>query len=576
MHKKGVWRACPRFDTTGLSSRAGRAARRAARPLSGVFAGSFASLRATKVTRIIGLTVGFVLASAMGAHPASAGTYMMWNCNVPGQGNSLLHPWKPSDYPYPNISRVDDCATGGGWGVRLGDSREIRGGQSVGISLQKPTGSRNQIRFVKLVLWYAARLEGSGQPLHFWSGDFRSDGLFHPGLSNVPPGSENLVAEQQLSSDTQAVHMGIKCGPDGVVSPEPCVASHAVPLLIRGMKVTLSEDVPPIVLSPGGTLLTGGPHSGTRTLTFSASDAQSGLKKVDVLLGETLVASHDLTPRCPHSDFTVCPASDDGTLQIDTHAVPNGAHRLTLRVQDAAGNERLVHGDNPVEVANVQIPAAPTSVPAPGAPTPASGHTLSARFNGASRSTMTVAYGRRISVSGRLTHGSHPVAAGSRIEVLERPDRRGAREVRRARVKSKADGSFSVTLTTNRPSRRIRVAYRPVGGSPVVSRTLRVRVRASSILRVSLRGRLVRFSGRVLSGPVPKAGKRVLMEGHAPGSAWTAFKSIRTDRRGRFSGTYRLRVRRPGVRLKIRALVPSERGYGYLSSRSRAVTLRVR
>jgi hypothetical protein len=66
------------------------------------------------------------------------------------------------------------------------------------------------------------------------------------------------------------------------------------------------------------------------------------------------------------------------------------------------------------------------------------------------------------------------------------------------------------------------------------------------------------------------------MEGRSPGSAWTPFKTLRTDKKGRFSGTYRLRVRRPGVVLKIRATVPSESGYGYLSSRSRAVTLRVR
>ena len=95
-------------------------------------------------------------------------------------------------------------------------------------------------------------------------------------------------------------------------------------------------------------------------------------------------------------------------------------------------------------------------------------------------------------------------------------------------------------------------------------------------MKASLRGRVVRFSGKVLSGPIPKAGKRVQMEGRSPGSAWTTFKNLRTDKKGRFSGTYRLRVRRPGVVLKVRAIVPSETGYGYLGSRSRAVTLRVR
>lgn len=92
-------------------------------------------------------------------------------------------------------------------------------------------------------------------------------------------------------------------------------------------------------------------------------------------------------------------------------------------------------------------------------------------------------------------------------------------------------------------------------------------------LRPTLR---VQLSGRVLSGPIPEGGKRVQMEGRSPGSAWTPFKNLRTDNKGRFSGTYRLRVRRPGVVLKIRTIVPSESGYGYLGSHSRAVVLRVR
>ena len=141
---------------------------------------------------------------------------------------------------------------------------------------------------------------------------------------------------------------------------------------------------------------------------------------------------------------------------------------------------------------------------------------------------------------------------------------------------TKADGSFSLGLATSRPSRTIRLAYRPVGGGQILSKALKLRVRAASRVRASLRGRVVRFSGQVLGAPFPKGGKRVQMEGRSPGSAWTTFKNLRTDKKGRFSGAYRLRVRRPGVMLKVRAIVPSEAGYGYLGSRSRAVTLRVR
>jgi len=504
-------------------------------------------------------TITGMLICAIAVQPARAGTYVMRTCSVPGHGDSLLHPWRTSFNP-PDVSIVDSCANGGGAAITLGNTRRLGGGASPFIAIESPTGARSQIKFVKLMLWYAARLAGSGQALRFWSGDARSDGSFHPALSHAPPGSEYILAEQQLSPETTSVQLGIQCGPGGVISPEPCVAEHSVPLLIRGLELTLSEDVPPIVLRPGGSLLEGSPQSGVRSLTYSASDLQSGLSRIDVLLGETVVASQDLSSRCSHSDFTVCPASLDESLQVDTRAVTNGAYRLTVRVQDAAGNERLAHGDSNVEVANA--PTLPR-------------YTLVANFNGTSRTTLTVPYGRRASLRGRL-QGSDPVAAGIPIEVLETLDRKGKREVAAAQVETKADGSFSVRLKTNRPSRTLRLVYRPNGVGEIASRTLRLRVRAASRLRASLRGRVVRFSGRVFGGPIAKRGKRVLMEGRSPGSAWTQFRSFRTDRRGRFSGTYRLRVRRPGVVLKIRAVVPTEDGYGYVGSRSRAVSLRVR
>lgn len=526
---------------------------------------------ATRVIRVLAVAIGLLLSGALGLHQANAGTYVMRNCNVPGHGNSLMYPWQVNDSDYSDIFAVDRCASGEGFAAHVGDSRRLAYAHGVNIYLTKPTGARSEIDFVKLVVWYAARLAGTGNALYFRTSEYRTGGSLHVGLFDTAPGSESVTAEHLLSPETTAVHMSIQCGPWGPAQPDPCVAAHGVPWLLRGMEVTLSEDVPPIVLPLTGSLLAGGLQSGVRSVIVAASDAQSGLRYVEVMLGGTVVATHDLTPRCPHSDFTVCPASEDATLQVDTRVVANGSHQLSVRVRDAAGNEQVVHGASSVEVAN----------PSPSGPRPATAsneltHTLSARFRGTSRSTLTVPYGRRVSVSGQLTNSDNRVAAGTEVEILEKRDARGAREMSRARLKTRADGSFSAALVTTRPSRRVRLAYRSAGSGLVVSETLRLRVRAASRVSASLRGRLLRFSGRVLSAPMPKVGKRVVMEGRSPGSAWTPFRRLRTDRQGRFSGTYRLRVRRPGVRLQVRLLVPSESGYGYVASRSRTVTLRVR
>lgn len=524
-----------------------------------------------RASRALALTGGLLLSGATGVHSASAGTYVMRNCDVPGHPNSLLGPWYVDDLP-PSITTVDACATGGGVGFRIVAS-QLSPGDSAVLVLRRPhEGPQLGIQLVKASLWYAARLAGSGQELNVFSLDFRSNPPVLPWLINGPPGSENLSFEQEFNpTETHLYKVGFECGP--ISSPRPpgaCVPNHAMPFQVRGMEVVLSEETPPIVLRPGGTLLERGPQSGARTVTYAVSDPQSGLALIEVLLGGTVVARHDLTSRCSYSDWTVCPASRDDTLTIDTRTVANGSHRLTIRARDAAGNEAVADGDTAIEVFN-----APT--PAPSAESNnVQTYALSARFKDSSRSTLTVPYGKRISVSGRLTQGSQPAAAGTVVEVLEKLDRRGAREVSVARVEAKADGSLSTVLLTTKPSRRLRLAYRPARGSQVLSRSLRLRVRAAARLRASLRGRVLRFGGRVLSGPLPRSGKRVQMEGRSPGSAWTAFKIVRTDRKGRFSGTYRLRVRRPGVTLKVRAAVPIEAGYGYQTSRSQAVTLRVR
>lgn len=508
------------------------------------------------------------LASLTAAEPARAGDYVIRSCSVPGHRDAPLAPWQ-ARVQTPNMAVVDGCAAGSGVGFRFVGVRAFRFAEGPWLEISRPrSGPQSQIEFVKVSLWYAARLVGSVHPLSVYSYDSRPDDL-RLWMVTGAPGAESLSFEQPLSPETNefSVHLacaGVHVPPDP--PPDPCVVDDAMPLQVRGMEVTLRESTPPTVLPLAGTLLASGPESGVGTVSYAASDPHSGLAKVEVLLGDTVVRSHDLAPRCFYSDLTVCPAADDDTLEVDTRAVPNGSYDLALRVHDAAGNERMVHGAHPVEVAN-ELPSGSSG---------ANSYKILANFKGSSRSTLTVPYGQRVSLGGRVMQGSQALGEAVPIQILERPDRRGSKEKLTRTATTKADGSFSVGLATSRPSRLVRVAYRPAGGGEAASKALRLRVQSSARVRATLRGRVVRFSGTVFGAPVPKMGKRIQMEGRSPGSAWTPFKILRTDRKGRFSGTYRLRVRRPGVRLNVRAVVPSERGYGYLGSKSRAVTLRVR
>ena len=189
-------------------------------------------------------------------------------------------------------------------------------------------------------MWYAARLGGSGQEIALFATDKQwTSGMSHRfRMVTGRPGADNLSFERPFNPANADVYsVGLYCGPVHVPAPpDPCTADHATPFEVRGMEVRLSEDKPPTVHQPAGTLLARGPQRGVRALSYSASDSHSGLARADVLLGDTVVTSHDLTPRCSYSDFTVCPTSDDETLEVDTRlgACQRGGGASSERVQD--------------------------------------------------------------------------------------------------------------------------------------------------------------------------------------------------------------------------------------------------
>ena len=139
-------------------------------------------------------------------------------------------------------------------------------------------------------------------------------------------------------------------------------------------------------------------------------------------------------------------------------------------------------------------------------------------------------------------------------------------------ARTRSDGTFSYTLAARRQSRSVRLAYASIASS----RRLNVHVRAAATLKVLLRGLILSFSGRVLSAPLPANGKLVNIQGRSRGFSWSQVATLRADSRGRFSGRYRLRDYRRGVKLQFRVLVPAAFDYPYLDSRGQPIAVRVR
>lgn len=488
--------------------------------------------------------------------------YVVRSCNVPGQGVASAGAWTWLALA-PGMYANDECASGGGFGINAGPMPRA----TVGVlALQTPTPS---IAIRQVRLWMIARLGGSGSGLFI---TLFANGAMSEIRNDVfgPPGGDTLrtpYITPALPPDTRLFRIWFACTGG---TPEGCTPSSPSPVEIRGAETTLYEAVAPSGAIMGGTLLSGGTQSGERALDYRAADADSGVAQITVTLGGTVVGTLPGTD-CAYDSYAACPRDRTGSLAIDTRKVPNGTYPLLMRITDAAGNREAIQAPAPVTIDNGTARAfAPNGAGASG------DARLTARFAGRSGTSAVVRYQKAVKVQGRLTTPAGAPIAAARIDVAETV--KGAKTSTARNVMTGADGRFTYTSSRRRPSRVVRFAYRPSlgGGTVTATRRLRIYVPASASLRIRLRGTLVTYSGRLLTRPVPRRGKAIQVEGRAAGGTWTRFATKRTNRSGRFSGRYRLRVRRPGVHLQFRLRIPTQAGYPYASGTGHALIRTVR
>lgn len=471
---------------------------------------------------------------------AVAGTYKLYSCNVPGRTNPVpsAAPWR-ADLDGVNTSVFDDCASGGSFGIQLNPGRQFMYRvTSASLSLDRPSaGPKSAIGIVQYRTWISAELAGSGAPA------FISDGGAFGPPGGVTPDSFPWISPLHPQNNP-GVRIVLYCSGG---APADCYFNSTKPLQVRGVEVDLYEDIPPSGEFEGGSFIDGGVQNG-RTISYSATDQESGVARIEALLGDTVIANDDLDTNrllCPHTELTVCPARHAGDLTVDlSHVVP-GKYTVTLRITDAAGNRRLVTSGQTVSIGS--------SLPAPTAQ-------LTANFANL-RSTYTTSFGRSVRVRGRLTDASGHAIANGRIEIVERPNR-GSRSERSHTI-TDTNGAFSYVVSGDGPSRDIIFRFGDQSSVGKIALQLRLRVRAASTFRVSLRGAIVHYAGRVLTRPIPKGGKQVFIQGRRAGGAWQRFANHRTDRTGRFAGRYRLRVRHPGVKLQFRVEIPPQVDYPF-------------
>jgi hypothetical protein len=180
-------------------------------------------------------------------------------------------------------------------------------------------------------------------------------------------------------------------------------------------------------------------------------------------------------------------------------------------------------------------------------------------------------------VGGRLLGPGGEPLAGQSVDVVETFARGSRMRARTTAVTTDAEGAFRAWLAPG-PSRQVSAEFPGTHRlTRADGRRLRLRVRAGVRLRVSpervrVGGAPVVFRGRIVhpEARIPPTGLPVELEFRLPGMAWSEFRTLQTDSRGRFSYPYSFSDDdSSGVRFLFRAFIPATGNWAFAPATSR-------
>lgn len=502
--------------------------------------------------------------------PAQAGSYRIYACQPPGVNvaSPTRGPWAFTSTS-PSNQLFDGCASGGAMAIGHLSTVAMPPTSTSTFDLAPPPA----IGIAQVVNYSRTALAGSGAPGFGLGVD--------PSIAGPPGGDASDRAFTSLTADPPArsAQIGIYCSNGGAGAG--CSFSSNPQLSVRGIVTTLVEGVAPAGAVAGGAAVAPGVKTGTALLSYSAADADSGVEKVEAVLGDTVVGTdsqaRDLTQPvaqqsglCTYTSYAACPMRLDRDLAVDTTKVPDGSHLLSLRITDAAQNRTVVAGPM------VTV----TNPPAPGTPNGA-GATRGAKLR--LDHTATRKRSRRLklrsapTVKGTLRNEVGQPIAGATIVLTARRRQSRAPLEQVARVRTDASGAFRHRMPAG-PSRTLGASYTAFTDDPrpAASSQLRTyvsaRVTASPRRRTVRVGRRLRVSGRLVY--LPRSGVELILQGR-DGRRWRPIDSTKTRARGRYAFSYRFKRSARGRRFALRVRVSSPI-YPFTTGYSRRLSIRVR
>lgn len=276
---------------------------------------------------------------------------------------------------------------------------------------------------------------------------------------------------------------------------------------------------------------------------------------------------------------------NDGDGKID---LADPACTTREGTHEAADTQPAGGFDNPVATPTPTPSPGPGGSPsAPGAPAPSSGAPNGVNASRQARMTATgprrraIGFGRRTQTTVSLRDENGRPITGATVVVLQRMQVPGARFVpAHAPLRTDADGKIRYSAPAGY-SRTLRFAYKANAADVAyaATRDLAIGVRSKTTLRTSdtsLRnGETLRFTGRLKSRPVPRAGVVIDLQARV-GSRWQSFSTVRTNARGAWKSKYTFRSTTGLQTYVFRARVRGDSGFPYLPSNSARAKVRVR
>jgi hypothetical protein len=522
-----------------------------------------------------------VCGCAITPSPARAGTYKMFSCQPPGVNvaSPTSGPWRVYSVNSPNTLDRSNCGAGPSGAMMLAfNGNEMPSFGHAGWELPAAALNAN-VGIVRVKSW--ARTETESPPQCGFCFQVLFGENLGPTAAVYPRSADPAEGYTSPTADPPAgAHrLGLQCGDGGAGAP--CKVINSPNLVIAGLETDLFENVAPDGAITGGSLASPGTKAGPASLSYTASDAQSGIQRVEALIGDAIVGAQDFsrnltlalaqqTGECTYTGLAACPASQSRDVSVDTTAVPNGSYAVRLRIIDAAGNRKDVPGPL-VTIANGSVPGAPNGAPA------SRSAKLTARFTTTSKRARRLPYRSRPAIKGRLVNERKQPIAGATVAVLVRATHAGARTEQVDTVRTTSNGTFAYRLRPG-PSRRVTFAYTAFAddAKPAASSALRTEVRAIVSLTAAPRspraGQLLTLSGRLRL--LPRAGVEVKIQPRQ-GRRWYTFGTVKTTKGGHFRWHYRFAPSKRGSSFAFRARVDSPI-YPFAAGNSPAILIHVR